>query len=371
MRLTQRRLLFLFLAAICIAAAADQKKEPDVLIFQDGEKLIGHLLRASGTSVTFKSDMAGEVTADWSKVSELHTTEAFAVIPKTVKVVTREVAAGSPLGSLDLANKNVEVKPASGTAASVPLSESPYVVNAADFRKYVESRRGYLSDWKGSLTGGLSLVKSTENSYSYTGAINLSRTEPAVDWLARNNRTLVDFSASYGQVTTPGQPSVKTEIYHADGERDEYFSPSGYGFAQAVFDHNFSQGLNLEQQYGGGVGWTVVKNAKTQLDLKVSMSYVQQSFDTSLGDRHLIASTFADTYMHKFARLTFTQALTLTPTWNDRSASSAQGSAGLVFPAYKRLNLSLNASDEYFNAPPPGFRKNSFQFTAGLNYALP
>jgi hypothetical protein len=42
-----------------------------------------------------------------------------------------------------------------------------------------------------------------------------------------------------------------------------------------------------------------------------------------------------------------------------------------------KLNLQIitflgpiGSLDTFLNDPPPGFRKNSFQFTAGLTYAL-
>ncbi len=40
-------------------------------------------------------------------------------------------------------------------------------------------------------------------------------------------------------------------------------------------------------------------------------------------------------------------------------------------PMYKRLSLNLGALDMFLNDPPPGFKKNSFQFTMGLAYTLP
>jgi hypothetical protein len=56
--------------SICRAQSASSPG-PDTLLFNDGEKLIGHLERSTDTKVTFKSDMAGEITVDWSKVQEL------------------------------------------------------------------------------------------------------------------------------------------------------------------------------------------------------------------------------------------------------------------------------------------------------------
>ena len=60
-------------------------------------------------------------------------------------------------------------------------------------------------------------------------------------------------------LSQPNTPTVKTSIYHAGGERDEYFGARVYGFGSVSFDHNFSQDLELQQTYGGGVGWTVIK----------------------------------------------------------------------------------------------------------------
>ena len=68
-------------------AANRPKPGPDVLIFTDGEKMIGHLERATDSSVVFTSDMVGEVTVEWSKIQELRSSQKFAAIPKGVKLL--------------------------------------------------------------------------------------------------------------------------------------------------------------------------------------------------------------------------------------------------------------------------------------------
>src|SRR5713226_6925916 len=79
-------------------AKPDAKQEPDVLIFTDDEKLIGHLVRSTGASVTFKSDMAGEITVEWSKIRELRTRQQFAVVEKNVRLHRHEDAGQVPQG---------------------------------------------------------------------------------------------------------------------------------------------------------------------------------------------------------------------------------------------------------------------------------
>ena len=73
------RLMHVILGAL-VFGGVGLSQEPDVLIFTNGEKLIGHLNRSNGATVTFKSDMAGEVKVEWSKIKELHSSQRFAVI---------------------------------------------------------------------------------------------------------------------------------------------------------------------------------------------------------------------------------------------------------------------------------------------------
>ena len=117
---------------------------------------------------------------------------------------------------------------------------------------------------------------------------------PDVTWLAPRNRTTGDFSASYGKITdpayiqpaSPGPPptpatlvpetTVKTSIYHGDFERDEYLTDRLYYLGALAYDHNFSQSLQLQQIYGGGIGYTIIKQPKQTLDLKALIQYERQ-----------------------------------------------------------------------------------------------
>jgi hypothetical protein len=194
---------------------------------------------------------------------------------------------------------------------------------------------------------------------------------PTEDWLDPRNRTIVDFSTSYGKLIQPNAPTAKTSIYHADGERDEYFSPRSYGFGQLAYDHNFSQGLDLQQAYGGGVGWTVVKSENQTLDLKAGISYIKQQFAAASQSQNLIGSIFAESYHRTLAHgILLSEQISATPTWNNTKAYSASGGAGLSVPIFKRLSMTLNALNMFLDDPPAGFKKNSFQFTTGVTYTL-
>ncbi len=95
------------------------------------------------------------------------------------------------------------------------------------------------------------------------------------------------------------------------------------------------------------------------------------SLRTSSANQSLIASDFSEDYLRKLTHgLVFTEKLVYIPAWNNTKAYSALASAGLALPVYKRFSVSLNTIDNYLNDPPPGFKKNSFQFIMALTYTL-
>ena len=120
-------------------------------------------------------------------------------------------------------------------------------------------------------------MEATQNSRNFTGGAALARTIPTVNWLDPRNRTLFDFTGAYGTVTQPGTAGTKTNIIHFDAEHDWYFSPRFYFLVDAAFDHNYSQGLSLQQTYGGGLGYTVIKSPTQELDLKFDIHYEKQN----------------------------------------------------------------------------------------------
>ncbi len=368
--------VFPILFALTWLAAGLQADEPkpgtDVLLFADGERLTGHFVKSTGSSLTFKSDALGEITVDWSKVKELQSSAKVAVIPKSVRLRKPVDAASIPQGTLSMQDQQVRLTATRPEQSkSIPVADAGLIIDQTNFQNALTHQPGFFSAWKGTATIGAAVVNATQDSESFTGAVSLVRAIPTENWLEPSNRTSLNLNAAYGEVTQPATPSIKTAIFHGDLERDEYFSPRFYGFGQGAFDHNFSQGLDLQQTYSGGIGWTLIDRANETLDLKTSLSYVRQEFSGAPGE-DLIGSIFAEAFKRKFKRgLTLDQRLTLLPTWNNTNAYSAAFNALLTMPVYKRLNGSAGFIDSYLNNPPPAFRKNSVQLTIGVTYVLP
>ena len=371
----QTHSLLLFSLATLVGAAFGQEKtaakpEPDVLILTDGEKLVGHFERSHGSTVTFKSDILGEVNVDWSKIQELHSAGKFAVIGKGVVLGRHADTSSVPQGSVTKSGGTLTVENAGQPAKQIPVADANHVVDLPTFDRVTVHSPGFFDAWNGAITAGASIVEATQQSRNFTGGISLFRAIPTENWLAARDRTLLDFSASSGVITQPGTPEIKTSIYHGDFERDEYFSARAFGFGRADFDHNYSQGLDLQSKFAGGLGYTALKNSSSTLDFKVSFSYIKQQFSAGT-NQNLAGLSLFEGYTHKSKKgVIFQQHVLYTPALNVTKAWSGELGGAMTVPVYKRFAFNTAILDSYLNDPPPAFRKNSFQFTMGLTYSL-
>jgi hypothetical protein len=360
-------LIIAFLLAGIPAWAADP---PDTLALVDGETLIGQFVQSKDGAVMFHSDVAGDVVIPWAKIKSLTTSRRFAVIPNGLRLKEHQTDGKIPRGTITVSDQKIQIVPGGNQPeVAATTTGTAFIVTEEAYQKALRPT-SLTEDWKGAVTGGVSIIQATQDSTTLTGAVRLVRAIPDEDWLTAENKTLVNFTGSYGKVNQPNTPTVKTNLLHFDGERDEYFSARVYGLGQIALDHNFSEGLTLQQTYGGGVGWSVLKSDIQALDLKTTASYISQRFNGS-PSQNLIGSVFGETYHRNLrAGIKFDEELTAVPAWNNASAFTANGGAGITMALHKRLSFNVSTLDTFLDDPPPGFKKNSFQFTTGLTYSL-
>ena len=354
---------------------------PDVIVFSNGDQLTGKLVREVGGSVTFHSDIAGDISVTWDKIKSIKTSQNFAVIEQGQHISRKTPDAEVAKGSVAVEDDQVKVMtPGSTTSKDIPTKNAQYMIDTDTYTKEVKTSPGFLGGWSGAITAGATLVQATQNSRSFTGGATLVRSVPSVAWLDPRNRTTLDFTGAYGSITQPGTAGTKTNIIHFDAEHDWYFSPRFYFLVDAAFDHNYSQGMQLQQLYGAGIGYTVLKSPVQELDVKFDIHYEKQKYFVTPGvippppltpSKDLVGADFGDTYMRKLPHgLLFNQTAVVTPSFNVSNAYSAIATAGLTFPVYKRFGFSVGTLDDFLNDPAFGSKKNSFQFTAGVTYTL-
>jgi hypothetical protein len=361
-------------------AQSNAKPAPDVIVFTNGDQLTGTLERADGDSFVFKSVVVGEVTVTADKIKELHAGGKFVALKKGEKITRTS----KQPGTVTYGDNAITVADISSRAPEVvPVKELAHMIDSVTYNKEVSSNPGVLSGWNGSISGGITLVESTQTGQTYNLAANLIRLVPSVAFLPPRTRSTINVLETYGKITQPVIPQppppaapipdivAKTNIFHADAEHDKYFTSKFYALVGVSFDHNFAQGLNLQQIYGAGLGWTLIQTPVQQFDVKADVHYERQNFQPPKVGKNLVGSSFTELYHRNLpAKILFTETGTFIPAWNDFSAYSAIFGAGLQLPTYKRFSLNLNMLDNYLHQPAFGYKSNSLQFVTGVVYTL-
>lgn len=361
---------FLYCVGAAASLFAQAKPGPDVLILIDGEKLIGELKGVAGSKVSFKSDLAGLVTVDWSKIQELRTANKFAVVPKDA-VVRKSLADQVAQGPVELSKDKIQV--ATSAPGGTRIFDAANVGNVVDEAAFTRAlqRQSFLEGWKGNSSFGLSLTKATLNTTSISLGGEISRSDPSENWMRLRNKTTFNVNVAYAKISAVGFPGSKTNLFNFGAVHDYYFKPRVFAFAGASWEHNSTQGLQLLQTYGGGIGFVLLKNDKSEWNARAGIGFMEQRFiDSSLNQR-LIGSRFGQTYTRTFGHgVVFYEQADVRPAWNHMQAFFGGGMASLTVPIYRRIGISLGTFDSFINNPPPGFKKNTFQVTVSANIAI-
>ncbi len=354
-----------------VRAATPVSPSSDLLTLKNGDALKGRLVSGDGQGITFTSEGAGKLTIGWAFVRSLRVPEPFAVIAKGVRVRQNHANRQVPEGPLALEGPTLTVATAGGPVR-IPVASVTHLVDAPSYEGSVNGTQHPWQGWTGSLAGGASFVEATQSLETFNFGIALARTSPTVSWLEPDNRTLLGFTSTYGSISQPNTPSISTSIYHGNAEQDEYFSRDFYALVQAIYDHNSTTGLDLQQIYGAGFGYSLLRSSVQQLSLTLTASYTDQQFVISSANQNLVGATFSVSYSYRFSHgITFNENSYITPAFNNTRAWLAYLSAGMTVPVLDALAFSLQAIDNYWNAPAPGFVNNSFQLNANLSYTIP
>ena len=284
---------FLLCFVLLTRLGAQDKPGTDVIMFVDGAKLIGELKGATAKQVHFHSDMGFDVNVGWDKVKELHSSKRFAAIPKDVIVRIPADAAKVPHGTIELANqnRNLEVRTApSAPPQTVPVNQVSNLIGEPAFEQSLK-QQSFLHGWKGGGTLGVSITSATVSSRNVFTSFDMSRSDHPQGWMEMRNRTSIGFNSVYEKTTQAYADPSKVSMWHAEAVQDHFFKPRFFGFAGATFDHNFGQGLDLVQAYGGGLGAELIKTERTQFDVRGGLGFMKQTYssDPSL-NRKLVGS---------------------------------------------------------------------------------
>src|SRR5580698_225523 len=186
------------------AQGSAAKPAPDVIVFTNGDQLTGTLERADGDSFVFKSDIVGEVTVTADKIKELHAGGKFVALKKNEKI-TRTSKRPADITYADSVISLAD-ESSSTTPETVPVKDLAYLIDSDTYTKEVTSNPGIWYGWHCAVSGGITLIESTNYGETFTAAVNLIRQIPTASFLPPRTRSTVNVLETYGKLTQPTVP---------------------------------------------------------------------------------------------------------------------------------------------------------------------
>jgi putative salt-induced outer membrane protein YdiY len=223
---------------------------------------------------------------------------------------------------------------------------------------------GLLEGWSGGADLGLALTSG--NSDTTNVALGLSMTRAT-----RRDKTSVYAAAVYSRDSTSGESRTVANTVRGGVRYDRDINRKFFVYVFSDLEHNGLQDLTLRLVPGGGLGYHLIRNDRTQLDLLGGLAWNREYFKGDFKDRSSAEAQVGQTLSHKLnSRVSLTEQLFIFPNLTNGGEYRVNFDGGLVTSISRRIGWQLTLSDRYLSNPPPGFEKNDLLLTTGLKIKL-
>ena len=251
-----RRMTLTLLPMLILVLSPAGPARGDEVLFLNGDRLSGKILKAAGGKLTIKTEGAGEVSVDMAKVKTLSTDAPVAVGVKEQPPVSAEVGAGP--------DRYVQTAPASGAP--------PQPVAIADISAINPTPPG----WTGSLSlnGAFTSGNSETEQLGFRGA--LFKRWP-------DDRLTFGAEYSFGRQKDPstGEKSTTIDYAMALAKYDHFLTKKFYGYVGVKAERDKVAQLELRLAPGTGVGYQWFEGPTFNLSNEVGWVWVYENYKRS------------------------------------------------------------------------------------------
>jgi hypothetical protein len=401
MRETHYRYIGILLLAcwfvVCGAFADSIPEGGDTVVFKNGDRVSGQLLRADSEIVQLKSQALGELSIHWSDIFEVHsknrsykidkqgskaqsyTSFRSAVLRSTGSAIVVEADSLKvlvPRGWVEIVDQD---HPAAGLTQLMMVTPPP---PAPDTSMAV------------ALNAPESVVLGSQSQMVFGGSLRILHNEPDLCALPSWFSSLLA-AANHNKSYKVGAPAIVTDTFDGTLSLTNRLGSESKvaGVLVADLSGNSSLGIGLQQSYGVGVtetlyssnckGTTVIPRKQYLLKVNgdVSLRYIHERLYAPGSSEDLAGLRLSETLVYapyfktkdgvQTARFTITQSAWATPMLNDARAIQAGGLVKFDVPLGKSLSIGLMGEDDFINNAPKAKRKNYIKSALTVTYTFP
>jgi putative salt-induced outer membrane protein len=351
-------LAVLFVLVFCAPLFADQ------IVLNNGDRLTGTITKSDGKTLLIKTDLAGDVTVQWPAVKEINSAQPLHVVQQNGQTV---------VGAVNTTDGNLAVTTATAGTVNVPRAEVTALRSDSEQIAYEKSLHpGLLQGWTVGANVGFALTRGNSETKNLALAFTADRK-------TLHDEITMYANSVYSTNDAPGAlPGTTADTTQGGARYSRNFASRLFGFGAADFQTDALQELNLRSVLTGGLGYHLINNDRTTLDLLVGPNYTRESY-SAYSDQY-VGLTLGEELSQKLGKSTVvTQKLYFFPELSGNIPSSQNSGKfnyrgtfnfGTVTKLSKWLGWQNAFGDIYVSNPPIGTKQNDIILTTGLNVSF-
>jgi putative salt-induced outer membrane protein YdiY len=236
------------------------------VLFNNGDKLTGKVVEATGGKLTIVSKLAGKITVDMKDVKTFSTDEAVTLRLKDGTVIKQKVAVGEKAGEV----------------ATVPGGTlQPQAISLGQVKQINPPKVA----WHGALQAGAFMTRGNSHSDSVNFGANAVRR-------GEENRISLSAEYLYGREkdVKTGERTTSNDRWFAQGKYDHFFMEKWYMYGNLRVERDNEAGLDMRWTPGIGAGYQWIESPDFNFSTEAGATYVYEKYYAAAeANKHLAA----------------------------------------------------------------------------------
>lgn len=320
----------------------------DQITLKNGDRLTGKILKQDDEKIILQTEFTGTITISKTNIQKI-------VVDANFVEETKDETANKKEEIAQTETKEVE---SDAVAKTEDKEEKKDEADSATVANPAPQASIFTSGWDGSANLGFSMSRGNAVTTTFTAGIRAEKSGERDKWTTYLN-TL------WNRNRVAGLDITASNAVWGGVRYDRNITGKLFAFGSYDFERDIPQLLRFRSVVGGGLGYHVIKNDKTELDVFGGLAWNKSWFigATTSSAEVLVGNTLK----HKFNdKMRFQQGFTFYPNITDSGEFRFIFDSTLSADVTKRIGWFVTVGDRYNSLPMLGAQKNDFLLSTGI-----
>jgi putative salt-induced outer membrane protein YdiY len=329
---------------LCLTLPA-QPATADEIVFTNGDRLTGKIIRLVDNKLVFLSDVAGEVSLDASKIQTFSSEEPLEIHLNDGTILKQKVNQAGPKRFSIEGNKMIktqEIDLSSVSSINPPAKPKP--------------------KWTGNISAGLTSTHGNTKTDQRNASLNLNRR-------TENDRISINADYARGEQEDPVTgKDVKTEDWlRTKAKYNYFFTKKCYGYLDGRYEKDSIAELDKRIIFGGGAGYQWIESEDMNFSTEAGLASLYEKFDNTGDSNSELSMQLGYNFDRKlYKTIKFLNDLTYYPSIEEFSDYYLSTTAEIRAYFTVRFFANFKAILDYDATPAPGSGDTDVKYILGL-----